>query len=197
MRALNLSDPSEPTQAAEINVPGQLIAVDGAHAWFQDFVWGAGQVNTALAKVTLRDGLAFLDARRVLPNQLVDAVRFDARGNLLVTHRESTPDFESDNMMDLSIFAASDLEPRSTTPIDAWASLNAVVDGKALFQVPGGILTVNVVRPEAPRAQAYFPLNGWPSRLVPTADGELLVPAGRYGVYRLDLDSTNLLARDL
>jgi len=197
MRALNLSDPSEPTQAAEINVPGQLIAVDGAHAWFQDFVWGADQVNTALAKVTLRDGLAFLDARRVLPNQLVDAVRFDARGNLLVTHRESTPDFESDNMMDLSIFAASDLEPRSTTPIDAWASLNAVVDGKALFQVPGGILTVNVVRPEAPRAQAYFPLNGWPSRLVPTADGELLVPAGRYGVYRLDLDSTNLLARDL
>ena len=49
----------------------------------------------------------------------------------------------------------------------------------------------------APRAQAYFPLNGWPSRLVPTGDGELLVPAGRYGVYRLDLDSTNLLARDL
>ena len=68
----------------------------------------------------------------MLPNQLVDAVRFDARGHLLVTHREATPDFESDYMMDLSIFAASDLEPRSTTPIDAWASLNAVVDGKAL-----------------------------------------------------------------
>ena len=71
----------------------------------------------------------------------------------------------------LANFNLAKYEPRSTTPIDAWASLNAVVDGKALFQVPGGILTVNVVRPEAPRAQAYFPLNGWPSRLVPTADG--------------------------
>ena len=197
MRAVDVSTPRAPVQDVEINVPGRLVAIDGRSAWLQDFVWGEHQIDTALAKVTVRDGRAFLDARRVLPDEGVDTVRFDARGHLLVSHRTLRPDPEAAAMQTLSIFTAAALEPRSSTPIDLWASLNAVVDGKALFQVPGGVLTVDVTRPESPRAKAYFPLNGWPSRLVPTSDGRLLVPAGRYGLYDLDLDTTNLLPRDL
>jgi hypothetical protein len=197
MRGVDLSTPRAPVQDPEINVPGRLVAIDGRSAWLQDFVWGDHQIDTALAKVTVRDGRAFLDARRVLPDEGVDTVRFDARGHLLVSHRSLRADLQGNAMQTLSIFTAAALEPRSSTPIDTWASLNAVVDGKALFQVPGGVLTVDVTQPESPRAKAYFPLNGWPSRLVPTADGRLLVPAGRYGLYSLDLDTTNLLPRDL
>ena len=46
--------------------------------------------------------------------------------------------------------------------------------------------------PAEPFAQAYFPVRGWPSRLVPH-DTVIDFAAGRYGMYRFDINENNLL----
>jgi hypothetical protein len=51
---------------------------------------------------------------------------------------------------------------------------------------------MNLSNASSPFAQSFFPLRGWPSRIRTDGD-DVLVPAGRYGVYRFDLDEFNLL----
>jgi hypothetical protein len=53
---------------------------------------------------------------------------------------------------------------------------------------------VNVVDPERPYAQAYFPLQGWPQQFHAAGD-DVYAPAGRYGIYAFDVRIENLLAR--
>jgi hypothetical protein len=50
----------------------------------------------------------------------------------------------------------------------------------------------NLDDPAAPYPQAYFPVLGWPSAVV-VEDRQILMAAGRYGIYAFDLDVFNLL----
>ena len=44
----------------------------------------------------------------------------------------------------------------------------------------------------APFPQAFFALRGWPTS-VRVVERDVIIPAGRFGVYRFDLDEENLL----
>jgi hypothetical protein len=57
---------------------------------------------------------------------------------------------------------------------------------------PGGLLVVDVKDATKPKAQAFFPVMGWPSDIVFDGDS-ILFAAGMYGVYRLDANVFNLL----
>lgn len=57
----------------------------------------------------------------------------------------------------------------------------------------GGVLTVDLSDRAAPAPQAFFATQGWPEHFRVSGD-TLLVAAGRYGIYSLDLTTTNLLA---
>ena len=92
----------------------------------------------------------------------------------------------------LSIFNLEDLELEGQSESDRWANLVDVHEGKAIFQVGGGVLLMNIEDPNSIQAQAFFPLRSWGSRL--QVDGDTLyATAGRFGIYSLSLDAYNIL----
>jgi hypothetical protein len=93
----------------------------------------------------------------------------------------------------LSILDDLDLSTLGEAEIDSWASFKDAQKGRALYQVPGGLLVVDVSDPTKPKAQAFFPVIGWPGDIVFDGDS-ILFGAGQYGVYRLDAGVSNLLA---
>ena len=80
----------------------------------------------------------------------------------------------------------------SETFVDSWATLKDAQSGRALFQVPGGLLVFNLDNPSRPYPQAFFPTLGWPTDILVNGR-DVLFAAGRYGIYSFDLDTFNLL----
>ena len=199
-RRLDLSNPSQPALGSGINLPGQLLAIEGDLLFTRDQVWGAAQIEAAVARLRLAGGAAVLEAHRRFADQYVEAIALDGAGHVLVSHRAFSTwygyrwaDGATDAGQKLTILdaAAAQLDPLATVAVDGWATLKDARAGRALFQVPGGLLVFNLETPTAPWPQAFFATKGWPSEIV--VDGrKILFAAGRYGIYEFDLDRSNL-----
>ncbi len=201
-KRIDLSDPGSPVIHAGINVPGDLIAVaDGGQSVFtRDYVWGDNIVESAINKLSVSGSVATLLARQRFQDRLVNEMLLDGAGHALVSHRlswvaiDQDPDITWDDVREtLTVLdAAGDKLTRlSEVEIDNWAWMRAAKAGRALYEVPGGLLVVNLDDAHAPFAQAYFPTIGWPHRVDLIGD-DIIFPAGRYGIYRFDLNEANL-----
>lgn len=190
-RPLDLADPAAPAIGTAINVPGELLAVEGDNATTRDWLWSDDAIEVAVNQVSLdRDaGVATLLATRRFVDRYVSEVKLDGAGHVLVNHRATS--WASDEVNHLAVLD-EELNPLSDIEVDTWATLKDGVAGRALFQVPGGLLVMNLEDATAPFAQAFFALRGWPNS-VRVFDRDVVMPAGRYGVYRFDLDEENLL----
>jgi hypothetical protein len=194
---VGLADPSAPVLGTPINVPGELVDIDGTTAYTKDTLWGENIAETAIARLLLDDGLAYLQAVRRFHDQTVYGVTLDGAGHVLVSHRlawMAGMDWEqyADEQQHLSVLAATDLAVVADVEVDSWATLMDARAGRALFQVPGGLLVFNLDDAALPYPQAYFPTRGWPREIL-IDDSDILFAAGRYGIYRFDLDVFNLL----
>lgn len=175
---------------AAINVPGPLLRSSGSTLYTMHHVWYGDLMDSAVARVSLAGGTATLDGYRRFTGQWVDGIRLDGAGRVLVSHRDSNWGSGGQRLAILDSTSAT-FSTLSDVEVDDWASLRDATAGRALFQVPGGILVFNLDDPSLPFPQAYFPLNGWPQTL--RVEGrKLVVPAGPYGIYELDLDRTNI-----
>jgi hypothetical protein len=199
IRRFGLAQPSQPSLGPAINVPGELLEIENASPYgvisTRDLVWGPATVDTALARLRLYPGVAMLESHRSFPDQLVEAIRLDGTGHVLVSHRTAwSVAVQGDTDQKLTVLDANAVAGTALAevPIDTWATLQGAQAGRGLFQVPGGLLVLNLDDPHAPYPQAFFPTRGWPRRI--TLDGRTIVaPAGRYGIYAFDLDAFNLL----
>lgn len=194
-KKIDLSNLDNPTVGNGINVPGELLAANGNRLYTRDYVWGDEIVETTLNRVAVSGGLAYLEAIHELDNQIVSQVTLDGAGHALVTHQLAWQFVSSneDYATRLTVLDADGaMDALSTTLVDSWATLKDARAGRALFQVPGGLLVLNLDDASAPSPQAFFALRGWPSRIHVQGD-DVVVPAGRYGVYRFGLDDFNLL----
>jgi hypothetical protein len=221
---IGLSNPGAPDLGTPINVPGQLVAVDGETLYTQDFLWGEETLETAVARLTWKDGVATLQALERFKDRQVHALMLDGAGHVLVSHgppyayggwgapgvavarssasaaasTEPAPppdkgDESSDPGVKLSILDGTSLVVLSETPVDSWASLAHAAAGRAIFTVNAGILVMNLDDPKAPWPQAYFPTQGWGSRLEVSGDRAFFA-AGLFGLFGFDLDEANLAA---
>jgi len=86
---LDLSDPSTPALGKAVNVPGELVAVDGALVFTRDWTWGEQLIESTLNRLAVADGVAVLEATRAFPGESVDTVLLDGAGHLLASHRPS------------------------------------------------------------------------------------------------------------
>ncbi|WP_373044793.1 beta-propeller domain-containing protein [Vulgatibacter sp.] len=199
-RRIGLANPSRPAVGTGVNVPGQLLEVDGTTLFTRDQVWGSTQIEAAVARLSLNGSTAILEAHRRFPDQVVSSVNLDGAGHVLVSHREGwyasygyygRSSQQTQQQLTLLDAASANLAVIARTPVDSWATLKDARAGRALFQVPGGLLVFNLDNPASPWPQAYFATKGWPQEIV--VDGRKIVfAAGPYGIYEFDLDESNL-----
>jgi hypothetical protein len=201
---VDLSTPSKPKLAEPVNVPGNLLAVQGDTIYTQDVLWGASTAQSAINKLQIKDGLAYRQASYLFANQIVETVKLDGAGHVLVSHQRtydysrscSNTTDSQDYGTKLTILATADLAKLSQVDVDSWATFKGADRGKALFQLSNsGLLVMNVQNASAPYAQAYFPTPGWPQDIL-FEGGNILIAAGRYGIYKFDANAFNLLPTD-
>jgi hypothetical protein len=212
VRLIGFADPQNASLGEPINIPGDVIAADGSTLYTRDLVWENNDARTLVARLTVDNGKAHLQASETFKDRSVSAVKLDGAGHVLVSSDPiygggilpATPvaapggfagkvaDPAVQPQSKLSILDDQDLSVLGEAELDSWASFRDAKQGRALYSVPGGLLVIDVQDAAKPKAQAYFPVAGWPSDIV--FDGEsILFAAGSYGIYRLDANVFNLL----
>lgn len=206
-KAIDFADPQHGSAGPAINIPGDVIAADGGTIYTRDWIWEEQDARTLVARLTVENDLAYLQASRVFSERSVSAVKLDGAGHMLVSSDPAysnyarppvavgvggTPVEQAQHK--LSILDAQSLEVSGETAIDTWATFQDATNGRALFSVSGGLLVVNVSDPAKPAAQAYFPTLAWPNQIY--FDGhEAMFAGGPYGMYRFNTDVFNLLMK--
>jgi hypothetical protein len=202
-KEIDFGQPSSPQVKASVNIPGELIEIDGETILTRDFLWGESIVETSINKLLVNSGLAYLKGSKRYRNRQVQQVALDGAGNVLVSHQEAwlaaREEYGSDyydeadqsNYLSVLDLTADALPELAELEIDRWASLRDARLGRALYSVPGGLLVINLDNPASPYAQAYFPTRGWPRDIVVEGD-DIYFAGGLYGMYKFGLDETNL-----
>ena len=198
MRRIDMSNPAVPVVKPDVNIPGELLDVEGTTLITRDFLWGQNIVESSINKLKLQGNQAFLQGVRRFQDKLVEDVQLDGATRLLLTERDMWDYYGYSNTNDYTLrlnvldLTNATLPVLATEPIDTWATLKSAISGRALFTIPGGLLVVNLDDITAPFAQAYFPTKGWPQAFEVT-DTDVYFAAGPYGVFSFDLDEFNLL----
>lgn len=204
VRAVDLANPGAPVVGTRINVPGILVAVAGSDLYTVDAVYDDDHLETAVSRLAASDGLATLVARRRYDDRQAQSVLLDGAGHVLVSHGPSSwwYGYAVDARAQpttwetrLDVLAVADLGVLASVPVDTWAELKWAAAGLAIFQVPGGLLAIDLTNPAAPRPKAWFATAGWPGDLV-VAGSNVYVAAGLFGLYRFDLGDFALLPPD-
>ena len=206
VRLIDFADPAKPSRGDGINVPGDVIEADGTTLYTRDFVWNNNNRRTLVGRVVLSGNTAHLQASKLFADRNVTAVQRDGVGHVLVS---SDPIYDyavpvattatssgvpEQPKSKLSLLDDQSLETVGEADVDSWATFKSAKQGRALYQVSGGLLVLNVEDAAHPKAQAYFPTMGWPSDIL--FDGQsILFAAGQYGVYRFDASVFNLLMK--
>ena len=204
VRLIDFTDPGKPARGEGINVPGDVIEADGTTLYTRDFVWNNSDRRTLVSRVILSGNMAHLQASQLFPDRSVTAVKRDGVGHVLVSSdpindfavpvASSSPGPVQQPKSKLSILDDQSLATLGEAEVDSWATFKSAKQGRALYQVSGGLLVINVEDPGKPKAQAYFPTQGWPSDIL--FDGQsILFAANQYGVYRFDASVFNLLMK--
>ena len=208
-KTISMENPAQPQVGPAVNVPGQLVAVspvqthnaDDTIILTRDFHWGDAVVESSINRLFVRDNVAYLQGTHRFADQQVYQVMLDGEGHALITHRiawqaaNQDPNFDwSEERQKLTLLdiTTPQVPLLAEVEVDDWASLADAGRGRAVFNVPGGLLVMNVSNPESPFAQAYFPLRGWGNKLK-VHDDTIYFPAGRYGLYSFGLNDFNLL----
>ena len=202
-KKVDFAVPQHPRLGPSINIPGELILVDGSTIYTRDFVWSQHGIESAVNRLSVIGNKAYLQARRRFYERDVYSMLLDGAGHILVSHGPAwwmVPpggDTSTEFTTRLSILntEGSDFPVLSDVAVDSWAELKEARLGRALFMVPGGILVLNVEDATTPHPQAYFATQGWPQRLV-VAGTDMYLPAGPYGLYRFPLGAYNLIETD-
>ncbi len=84
---VDFSDPQAPVVGAGVNIPGDLIAVDGQTLITRDHLWGDHVVESSVNKLRWQGSKAVLEGTHRFTDRYVQDIRFDGAGHVLVTHR--------------------------------------------------------------------------------------------------------------
>jgi hypothetical protein len=192
LRRVDLSDPSHPALGPAISVPGEVVAVNGTEIFTHDKVWGDQLIESAVARLELHDGLAYLQSYQRFPERRLHGIVVGDRGLPLLTSSSVWLPYTSRQKLTvLAPAGGGGFDVRSDAPIQWQGTPYATAANRAFFQVAGGVLMLDVENPGQPLGQAYFQTLYQRSEVV-IGDNDVLLAAGRYGIHQLDLCTSNL-----
>ena len=194
---VDVSDAASPVAGEPINVPGELVGIDGDTIFTRDLQWNGDILETAVVRLALEPGMARVEAVRWFSERNVEKVVLDRAGHVLVSHGPGWRPFSGLGVQQtasaLTVLDADseELDVLSELAVESSASLLDTIPGRVLFRISAGLLVLDLEDASAPRAQAFFPTYGWLPRIL--IDGRSALSAsGRYGILRFDLDASNL-----
>jgi len=198
---IDLAEPASPRVSEAVNVPGELLASAGEVLHTLELLWGAAGLEGFVRRVRAVEGVVSVEASFALGDQPVIKALSDA-GRLYVVqgvpYGEAAldPDFDWTRWHQRLTILSAELEPLAQLELPTGTQVLDVRGGLVTLRraVSGGVLVVNVTDPAAPFTQAYFAAEDQPVPTLLTADA-LFLAAGRYGLYRLPLEGSNLLQR--
>jgi hypothetical protein len=198
---VDVSDAASPVASEPVNVPGELVGVDGDTLFTRDLQWSGDVLEAAVVRLALEAGVARVEAVRWFSERNVEKVALDRAGHVLVSHGPGWQPLiaviapgaqQTASALTVLDADSEELDVLSEFPVEAWASLLDTIPGRVLFRISAGLLVLDLDDASAPRARAFFPTTyGWlPEVLI---DGRSALSAsGRYGILRFDLDASNL-----
>lgn len=194
---VDLSNPKQPELSAPVNVPGQLLAVQNDTVYTQDIIWGEEVAQSAINRLDVDGGRAYRTNSYLFADRIVETVKLDGAGHVLVSHQQPWQRMQcgetaQERVVKLTVLDTDELSRLSEIEVDNWANLREARSGKALFEVSGGLMVMNLSDSATPYMQAYFPTPGWPQDIL-FEQNDILIAAGRYGIYAFDAEDYNLL----
>jgi hypothetical protein len=197
---VDVSDAASPFAGEAINVPGELVGVEGATIFTHDRQWNGDVLETAVVRLALEPGVARVEAVRWFSDRNVEKVVLDRVGHVLVSHGPGWQPFiafiglgaqQTESALTVLDADSDELDVLSELPIESSASLLDTIPGRVLFRISAGLLVLDLDDASAPRARAFFPTyGGLPEVLINGRSA--LSASGRYGILRFDLDASNL-----
>ena len=211
-RSVSLESMSNPSFNAPVNLPGKLLLKHGDQLVSRDQIWGVEGVISTINFTRLNEeetrarfeGMHSFEGRQI--QKLIYDEDSQGEARLYVSHslnyrywdhwaheEYAELDAEDDPRLNrISIFDLSEQSLLGEAASDRWSNLVTVRNGRGVFNVGGGVLMMDLSDPEQISAQGFFPIRGWSPHFTVEGD-EIFAAAGRFGVYKLPLNSSNLL----
>lgn len=209
-RSINHGNLSAPQFNSAVNLPGKLLLKRGDLIVSRDLIWSGDHTADTLNLTRLNaegtraqfitrqrfDGRKIqtlaLDQTPSGEERIVVSHRFDYNSFWSLSDEEQEAVEEEARHARITIFGVEQLDQLGDAVSDRWATMLAVDKGKGFFRVGGGVLLMDLSNPSEITPQAFLPVMGWNPTL--TIEGDHIYAAsGRYGVFNLELESSNLL----
>jgi hypothetical protein len=198
-RRVDYSDPKNPQIGERVNVPGQLVALEGSKLYTREVGRSASSIDLGMRihRLTWLGDKARLEVSHSVGERVAFGIELASSGRLLVdlsdplenllygTRTPITP-------TDLRVLDGETLEQLGEGYIGPGATRLGVLGDHALYGAAQGVVLMNLATPAQPYGQAYVPTWGYDTgRGMIAGDGVVLEDSG--ALKSLALDFANLV----
>jgi hypothetical protein len=189
LQRIDVSDPSAPAVSDAINVPGEVIAVDGEALYLRDAQWDGDELRHFVRRVEIDDSGARITQSRPVGMRPSSAF-LTAAGDLAVTLFTPPCTYCSAGDSRLLLLSAQELEELGEIELQGLCWLAGQVDDTLVVASWHNVQLVDVESAESPELALLIPS----AKLVDLRGGELLYIRGLAygapgGLFRLDLSA--------
>lgn len=187
IKPLTVGSAGQPSLGKEINVPGELMAVQGDQLFCLEYNWIAKVQEPSLHHLILQNDIAYLQATYDLKGQAPSKLALQGSQIYLGSYDELQGQYHV-LVLQLNGKVFSQL---ARIMIGEYIDLNTALGNKLILNNGYGFLVYDLSNPKQPQPQAYFAANTWSSQSV-FYNNQLFLAAGTYGIYQFGLDVKNL-----
>ncbi len=187
VKALTLSSSGKPQLGKEINIPGELMAVQGEQLFTIEYNWKAKTLEPSLHMLILNNDLAYLQASLNLAGQSPTKLLVDGSKVFLNAYDDRSYQYQV-SVLQLN---GKDFVSAAKISLGDYVELSAAQQSKLLLQNGYGVFVYDISKLDKPVPQAYFAANAWNGKLSITGE-QIFMAAGAYGIYQFNFATVNL-----
>lgn len=187
VKALTLQSSGKPQLGKEVNIPGELKAVQGDQLFTIEYNWKAKVQEPSLHMLILSNDLAYLQASLNLAGQSPTKLLVDGASVFLNAYDDASYQYQ----VSLLQLVGKDFVSKSRINMGDYVELNQVQQSKLLLQNGYGLFVYDISKLDKPVPQAYFAASSWNGKVSVTGN-QIFMAAGSYGIYQFNFATVNL-----